>query len=121
MSEGETRTWSRDDIAAMDNEWLLLYLILSYKEDFKSSDRKTWSGETCDLWDEAVARMKEPVLHGFDKKTYMDKLKEEYDGQCRILKSAEHDYSYHYGIKRGLDVAMREFRKAVRVWQTGTT
>ena len=108
------RTWSRDDIAAMDNDWVLLHLILSYKADWEDRDRGKWSDETCDLWNEATARMKEPVFHDFDKKEYMDKLNEEYEGQCKILKSAQHDYSYHYGIKSGLDIAMREFRKAVR-------
>ena len=108
------RTWSRDDIAAMDNDWVLLHLIFSYKADWGDRGRGKWSVETCDLWNEATSRMKEPVFHDFDKKAYMDKLMEEYDDQCQILKSAQHDYSYHYGIKSGLDIAMREFRKAVR-------
>ena len=108
----EERKWTKDEIASFDNEWILLHLIFSYKEDFKK--REKWSEETCDLWDEAIARMKDTVVHGFDKNGYMDKLQEEYDEQTAILKSAKHDYSYHYGIKSGLDIAIREFRKAVR-------
>ena len=111
MSE---RSWTKDEIASFDNEWVLLHLIFSYREDFGSKDRKKWSEETCDLWDEAVSRMKDTVVHGFDKKAYMDKLNEEYNGQSAILESAKHDYSYHYGIKSGLDIAIREFRKAVK-------
>ena len=106
------KQWTKDEIASFDNDWILLHLIFSYKEDFKS--REKWSDETCDLWDEATARMKETVVHGFDKKGYMDKLREEYDDQTAILKSAKHDYSYHYGIKSGLDIAIKEFRKAIR-------
>ena len=110
----EERQWTKDEIASLDNEWVLLHLIFSYKNDFMNKDKKHWASETCDLWDEAIARMKDTVVHGFDKKGYMDKLQEEYDGQIAILKSAKHDYSYHYGIKSGLDIAIREFRKAVR-------
>ena len=109
MSE---RTWTKDEIASFDNDWILLHLIFSYKEDWKKRDQ--WSEETCNLWDEAVSRMKDTVLHGFDKKKYMDKLNEEYEDQCSILKSATHDYSYHYGIKSGLDIAIKEFRNAIK-------
>lgn len=108
----EERKFTRDEIASCDNEWLLLHLIFSYQGDW-GSDKRKWSEETCDLWEEALARMKDTVVHGIDKKKYMDKLKQEYEDQASILKSAQHTYSYHYGIKSGLDIAIREFREAI--------
>lgn len=110
---GDEARRSRDEIRAMDNDMLLLGLIFAYKEDFNAKDRRTWSEETVDMWREALSRMKEPVIQGFDKAGYIAKLKEEYDNQAAILKSAEHTYSFHYGIKSGINIALREFRKAI--------
>lgn len=114
MDEQEKRNWSRDEIAAMDNDWILLHLIFSYKEDLYGKDRSKWSDETCDLWNEATARMKETVVHDLDRKAFENELKQRIDDQASILKSSQHTYSYHYGIKSGLETALREFKRAIR-------
>lgn len=105
--------WSRDEIRAMDNDSLLLGLIFAYHKDFDAEDRRTWSDETVELWQEALDRMREPVIQGLDKAAYLAKLKEEYDKQGEILKGVDHTYSYHYGIKSGINIAIREFRAAI--------
>lgn len=110
----EKRQWSRDDIAAMDNEWILLHLIFCYKEDWGDRKNGKWSDETCDLWDEAVHRMKEPVIHGLDRDRYVGELRQQIDNQTSIMKSAQESYSYHYGIRSGLQTALNEFKRSIR-------
>jgi len=113
-SKVENQKLTKDRIASCDNEWLLLHLIWNYKDNFFDKEKSEWSDEVVDLWEEALARMKEPVVHGFDKEGYLNKLEEEYEQQDGLLKSPDYTYSYHYGIRSGLDIALREFRKAIR-------
>ena len=99
-------------LAKANNKDLLGYFVscvgADYKTDYAPAVYPKFSDDTVVAWDEIESRMNERKTLAFDRNRCRSALFEEISKQNDILKGGvDYASSYHYGIKSGLNIALR--------------
>ena len=109
---------TKDEVAKENNEFLLRYFVscvgADYKTDYSPHLWPEFSDDTILLWEEIESRLKERKTLNFDRESCCDEIRSEIQNQTRICENGDGStISYHYGIKAGLNLALRIINKAV--------
>ena len=102
----------KNRIAQMSNEDLVGYFVSTvgadYKTDYAPHLWPDFSKDTVALWSEIETRMTGRKTLNFDREDCKSKFREEIRKQVAILNGGpDYSTSYHYGIKSGLEMAIR--------------
>ena len=109
---------TKADAAKESNEFLLRFFVscvgADYRTDYSPHLWPEFSDDTVLLWDEIESRMKERKTLNFDREGCCDKIRAEIQRQKDICDSGDGGTtSYHYGIRSGLNLALRIINEAI--------